>query len=503
MRLFHGDNLKMRIIAGSVLVVFLSTSFLSLFAFPRQVSAQEFDPTDLLGGSVPVEPTGGKVDQLGEVAKVGELVLVRKTEWDKIIQAAMIAAMNSAFRAMSAKLINIMEGKLGVKNTLYYLDALVESKYLVDSLKKDNKAGGISSTSKGFIVALADDFEGLGLNSSVISPSQAALIATQFMGDSRISQAEKDRRIGQLIVGATSLFTSSVACGGVNRRAVENTARFLATASAGLRPIDADPRNPNFYRDMARFGDPYSLPAYWTLAFKDYANQTEVRARQAAAAELLSPGLKTTQVVSGFGITGIDRSLNLLSIGEQNAHTSLFNIAIKGTDSVYNTSSFKAFILSILADKLFGPGGILSNRIYRGLRGIFGDIFGAIFGTNGQKVEQWTNAASSIAFLVARSVTLFYAQKLYDKVAEILFSGKILGESYTCRTYPSIGKFNASDYKYDKANAPYNERDAPGFGGSSVQGAIQTQATDLTLPETQDHIPLPVTPPAVPFNVRE
>ena len=83
--------------------------------------------------SVPVEGDGGDFQRLNRVVtqKIDETAMIHE-----IIRGGITAAMNSALRIMTDKLITSLESKLGIKNHLFYQDALVESKYLVDSLRK-------------------------------------------------------------------------------------------------------------------------------------------------------------------------------------------------------------------------------------------------------------------------------------------------------------------------------------------------------------------------------
>src|SRR3989344_201472 len=369
--------------------------------------------------SVPVEGDGGDFQRLNRVVtqKIDETAMIHE-----IIRGGITAAMNSALRIMTDKLITSLESKLGIKNHLFYQDALVESKYLVDSLRKQYGDDAVPADALGDnIVRMASVFETLPLNTR-FSPSQIAELAVR---SSRESPEDSARDALRMIAGASSLFTSSVSCGGGDGLAVRNAASYLAARNAGVLPSEIDPRDGvAFYEQMARLGSPLASADFWTLQFQDIAAQNEGRARQAAALEISSPGLKAARDTT----TGnISTSPSLVSIGEQNAQNAVFNIAIKGSDSIYDTSSFKSFIVSVAASI---ASDLLADKLLDRLRA----------GSNPEGTEE----VSALQRVLARATPILLeapvhlvssvVSGVYDTVSAMIFKGEALAENSSCRS---------------------------------------------------------------------
>ena len=393
--------------------------------------------------SVPVEGAGGRFAQ---IESVGTLEFDKTSEMHEAVRAGIIAAMNSALGVLGHKFNESLRKNLGVKNYLQYQAALVEGKYAVDAYRKSygdqaltNLAGNQPLTD---LVDVANDFEGNPINTSFDANGAAALGVSKSRGN----QADFEKELQRLVVGASSLFASSIACGGINQTAIKNTTSYLAAASAGMTFSEIDPRQgAQFYQDMGRFGNPLTMPAYWTLQFQDMAAQNESHARNAATLELMSPGLKSPQKKDSSGRPEISQSLNLVSVGQQNAQTSLFNIALKGTDSVYDTSSFRSFIQSLLLNRV---QGILNVSFFR--------FFGSILRGD---LNRFAPMAAAAATFVASKIITAYGVNLYDKVSRMIFQGTALAESPGCRK------------------------------SSQFKGFVAPTAAELTLP-----------PPAIPFS---
>ncbi len=411
----------------------------SVFVSPKNAHA--------LVPSVPTFASGGGLDRADKVGVVDRQAVDQTSKQHEIVRAAAIAAMNSAIQLMSQKLNETLEKKLGVKNFLYYQQALVEGKYLVDSMSKTHGEKAIPTRCKnGDINCVAAEFLRLPFVRA-LPGGEAARLGVQ---QSRQNPAAFALNMQKVIVGATSLFTSSISCGGIDNDAVGNSAKFLAAASAGVSASEIDPGSgPKFYEQMARLGSPYATAPFWVLQFNSLALENEAKAKQAAALELTAPGLKATQKQDASGKTQISRSLNLLSVGQENANSSLFNIAIKGgTETVYDTSSFKNFITQLLAEEL---SSYLAEKLAQWLGRTFrpSTAFGIRTLSTFQTVAE--SSARTMGSLLIRK----YALGLYDKVSKMLFQGEILTESSSCRQPRKLLAFDPEDTKFTvPANVP-------------------------------------------------
>ena len=454
-------NQRKKIIASFLLAAIICGT--GVFATPAKAQISG------LGSSVPVEGAGGHLNQIDRVVsqQIDETSMMHE-----LIRAGVIAGMNSAFRAMSQKLIGTLEEKLGVKNHLYYADALVEAKYLTDSLRKQYGEDAVPAGAGGDIVRTAALFESLGINTGGFSPAQIAALGVEA---SRGDKANLARETQRMIVGAASLFTSSVSCGGVNGEAIRTAANYMAAASAGVVASEIDPRGGvEFYEQMARLGSPLASPDFWTLQFQDIAAQNEARARQAAALELTSPGFKTTRNADG----SIKNSMSLVSIGEQNAQNALFNVALKGTDSIYDTSSFKNFLLSAMKTRLL-------NFAF--------DKLNTFLGGHIDVASSWgrlAETAATTAEVAGAALIKNFVSGLYDQVSKEIFSGVALAESSTCREQPQKENFDnqasLSDYSKE-AESVIN--DLPSI---IENGTAAGEETPLPPPPPEE------TPPTVP-----
>lgn len=411
--------------------------------------------------SVPVSGSGGGFDRTEGIGNIAVEELNETAAMHEIVRSAAIAAMNSALKVMSRKFTTILEQKLGVKNFLFYQQSLVEGKYLVDSLRKTYGEQAVSYGANcpyGDVSCLMDSFENLPLNKNFSTAEVARQAVAQR---NRQNSQQFAQNIQKLIVGATAAFTSSISCAGVDQNAIRNASTYLAAASAGLLPSDIRPDSGvKFYEDMARLGNPFALPDFWVLQFQSLAAQKEAEAKQAAALELTSPGLKSTQNIGPGGRTQIERSLSLVTIGEQNAQNSLFNIAIKGADSVYDTSSFRNFIISLAQRE---ATRVLAAKL-AGLLGKFGGALGLY--TNAANITAFQITAEATAKSVASLLVTTFTAKLYDHISGMIFQGQILAESPGCRQPRKIVNFTADDYNYSAATST-----AIGSGGGPGTGS--------------------------------
>ncbi|MDP3993817.1 MAG: hypothetical protein U1C57_02560 [Candidatus Doudnabacteria bacterium] len=429
-------NKSKKIIASFLLAAIVCGT--GIFALPDRAQGIESIPgVPGLGSSVPVMGDGGDFQRLNRVVtqKIDETAMIHE-----IVKGGIIAAMNSALKTMTDELITNLETKLGIKNHLFYQDALVESKYLVDSLRKQYGEEAVPADVAGGVVRLASVFENLPLNTR-FSPSQIAELAVR---SSRENPEDSAIDALRLIAGASSLFTSSVSCGGVDSLAVRNAASYLAARNAGVLASEIDPRDGVvFYEQMARLGNPLASADFWTLQFQDIGVQNEARARQAAALEISSPGLKAARDKT----TGeIATSLSLVSVGEQNAQNAVFNIAIKGSDTIYDTSSFRSFIVSVassiatdlLADELLSRLGAGSKP--EGTEEV-------------SALQRVLVRATPIMLETSQHLVSSVVSSVYDTVSAMIFKGEALAESSSCRSPRQTVSFEDSPLPSPDFNA--------------------------------------------------
>lgn len=462
-----------------LLVAFTSSLFVGLFDFAQQADAF----AQGIGISLPTQSSGGSTFGQAESGNLTSLEIDETSKWSEIAKAATVAAMNTALRAMSKKLNATLNARLGVKNYLYYQDALVESKYLVDQFKKEIGQGNVPSSGGssgdpeliGGILDVARTFEtGLGVNAATVGATDAARMATAISQSQTLTKAQKNKLYTQLIVGAVSLYVPAVACGGVNNRAIQNTSTFLATTNAGKRAIDINPSSPNFYQDMLKQGEPYSNPNFWTLNFQASAAEHESKARDAAALELLSPGLKATQKTEGKEIASIGKNMSLVAVTQAGSQNAIFQIAYKGADgATYSGASFQAFIAKILVSKGID---VLWDRISRWI----GTAAPAIVKT-AAKLEAFKLFAEAAGKAVVKGVVAYYATKMYDTVAGMVFDGKFLTETSACRQQPRARDFTDDDKTFKQVEP--QSFDIPNYEGGTGGGNGNSQLVFLVDPQ--------------------
>lgn len=393
--------------------------------------------------SVPTRLKGGDLDRLGKVGQVASLELDKTAKWQEIVRAGNMAAINSFLNYGSRKFKETVETRLGVKDPYTYLAALKEGKTYNTVYRKNFGQGAVPTSTLGYIDNIATDFENLPLSRT--TQSNAEKLAIQSLHASSPEQLE--RNIKQLLIGGSSLFTSSITCAGLDKDALRNTAEYLAATSRGMRADELNPEEGlKFYSDLLAFADPQADSSYWISHLRDVGRQTEAEAEEAAKLELTSAGLKSPQTRNARGETEIARSVNLVSIGEENADEALFNIPLEAADSTYDTSSFSSFV-----------GSLISLEIPNLVDFLFGKLFPDAL--NQTKLSDIGNNASfaSIAQAAGRAVSTrivqIYAVKLYNQVATTLFKGQILGESYGCREPVRLSRFTQDDKDF---TAPAN-----------------------------------------------
>lgn len=452
--------------AGVILTAVLAALFGDVLLLPHPAQAQ------ILTGlrSVPTEVTGGRLDTLNQQS-ISVSVLS-----NEIVNSAIVAAMNDAFRYFGSQMILKLEQKAGIKNLLYYQDALVEAKYLTDAFRKTYGEEAVPQGTRGDVSNLAGTFENYNLSRGTVSPQQAVRISRQSDPRSR------EVKLSQLIVGATALFTPSISCAGVNQMAVQNTAEYLALESAGFLASEIRPESgATFYEQMARLGNPAATAPYWVMQFQDGAAQNEARARQAASLELIAPGLKSSQKRDASGSLAINQSLNFYT-GQQNANiNALFESGIfKAKNSMIPSGSLKQFAIYLAAVK----SGDYASRALGALLGSFGKIIG-------KQIEQsaWFTGAKTYAGFVASTITKAIVRSLFDQMIVMAFQGQILGESGQCRK-----PVQTADFKSDidtKAPIPGTDQTSTAGDESGIFFIVEPELvvrgeTDPTITITWD-----------------
>ncbi len=412
-----------KFVSGLLLTAIFSAS-LGVLLFPQKSQAFIAVP----GVSVPVEGAGGKFDKVTQITVDTDVI------GNEIIRSAVVAVMNDAYRYFSSKLITSLEKKVGIKNLLNYRDALVGGKYLVDSLAKSNPAYQLPLLAASDldrrvlqdITRVYGDYQGLRLNSDPSYTQNQA--AAQAISDiQNLRPQDQQRYISKLIVGGTSAFTSSIICGGTDKKTLRNTTTYLAAASAGVLANQIDPaQGLIFYEQMARLGAPTSLPDFWTLQLQDNAATHEAKAKEAAALELVSPGIKASQFTNTTtGKTEVGRSVNVLTGSQRTAQQSIYDAGIfRAGNTLIPSNNFKSF-LAYLAAKY------AADQFSAFIGSLFG-IIGKIIGADVENMA-WLSSVKSYSGLVASVFTGIFVRVMYDDMIKLIFQGKILAESESCR----------------------------------------------------------------------
>ena len=455
-------------VASSSLIVAFAVSLLAGLAVPR--------PSQAILLNVPVSGDGGGFQRVENIGTIATIELNKDQKAEQIAKAASIAALNSAFQFMTAKLNDTMEDKLGIKNFLYYQDALVEGKYLVDSWSKQNGADAIPANcqTSSDVNCVANEFEALPLKD--MSPAAVRALAVQRGR----SGPDKNRQL--LIVGASSLYTSGIACSPVNNNSLRRAADYLAASSAGFTVNEINPASGAlFYEQMAKLGTPEASPEFWLLGLQDLAATNEGKARAAAELEMTSPGLKSTQksgtlTVGGTGGTKIQRSLNLITVGQQGANQGQFNFASKWADSTYDTSSFDSFIQGLIQKQLVSWTQEQITRLIGRAFGSFGS------GLKSADMLAFKSFAESSARKIAGDLVSNYATVLYNHVSRMIFQGEILGEISKCRQNKTLNQFSGADTTFTSSGSAaipaFGDAPAPGLPPPPVvAGQLIFQAT--------------------------
>lgn len=413
--------------------------------------------------SVPVRGTGGWFTGIGKIGSVDVVKLDQTSMMSQIQEAANISTTNAALQAVGGKFLDKVNLRLGIKNPLNYQNALVEGKYLVDVYRKVFGKDAVKSCESGDISCLVTIIEKSPL-SKVFSKNQAADLAIKILKEQ--NPADRQKLINRLVVGATTLFSSSIICGGLDIDAVQNTAAFLATSNAGMRPSQIRADGLNFYTDMARFTDPFSDPAFVEQQLPFIAAEAEAKAKEGAVLELSTPGIKVPQGTSNTGdnkgFSQIDNSLNLIQEVQQKAQSTIFDIAVRGVDSKYAAKSFLDFIHKV-ADQAISD---IFNQYLDQYLGNFGSLLGRI--VDKVKLDGMRLYFQSAAQLIARSVVKSFTDKLFNHVSKAIFKGKVLEESPSCRGARTETSFTADDtsYRYTE-NPPIDAFDSSGGSGGS------------------------------------
>ncbi len=416
-------NIRKKIIQS--FTVFILVSFASGFVLPA-MPVRAFGPGDvknLLDQTVPVNVVDGSLGLIADTA-IDETAIGQE-----MIRSVVNSALAGAYSFLGGELNNELENNANINNFVNYSESLKRfytSSALTATLGVDSSSlGDYRDLDKIF-----EDYSAIPLNTQ-ITPSQAARLgAFQSKQTNPAAQARFQQDVTRLILGATSMFTSSISCGGINQSALQNTTRYLAAASAGVVAQEINSASANFYKDMAKLGSPYSTPPFWALTLNSMSREAESRATQAATLEQISPGKKATRDINPFSGPKIVRSTNVILSAQNQTLGSILNAGIiGGTNSIYAGRSFANFVVSIGSYYAQYYALVLAKRISGGL------ISGAHGGS-------WVITLSALGGVVAQEVTRAFAKSMYDKLISVVFQGKLLGESVACR-----GKTRLTDFK--------------------------------------------------------
>ncbi len=437
-----------------IIVVILITMLvgeLGIFAAPQKARAEIINPF-----AVPAFETGGNLNA------VEKLDYDPTAKWGNIMEAAQAAAANTALSYFSRQLGTRLQSTLGIKSYQQYQAALVDTKNLLEAYSDqfgDNTVA-VNSTGKraANIQELAADAEG---DLRGFTPAQTR---DQAVRDARSAKTAAAKRgdLQKRMVRASSLFASSVACGGVNDKAIRNLAEYMTGAAMGFTSKDVDPtKGLDYYQKLAKMGAPEALPQFWVEGFKDNARQKESQARAASVLELLGPGLKSPQTTGADGKTKVNKSLSLVSVGQQNANTSLFNIGT-GKKYAYDTSSMFNFVKDVTRQEVTSWGLVWANK---GLHKI---------GLDNGPVHM---IALGLTGALASSMANHFVTKLYNEIGEMIFQGEFIAESDGCRKPPQKKKFTDTDREFKPTPGSGFANKATTTAADFNPGMIMFQAT--------------------------
>lgn len=383
-----------------------------MLALPHRAQAQ-------VGIAVPNFNYAGKVDAVGNI-EVDETKL-----WDAIQTGLVSVVLNTGISYFAKELDVKLQTLLGIKSYRQYQAALVEAKYLVESYAdyfgedtvRLNSTGQYPQNNQELAADAGRDFQAFNRTGSRdigVNLSKSGQTA-----------AQKQAALQKQLVRASSLFASSVVCGGIDQRAVRNMAEYMSGAAVGYTSRDLNPtQGLQFYQRLARFGAPEALPDFWVEGFKDNARQKESEARTAAALEIFSPGLKSPQTRNASGRTSINKSTSALESVLHQAVGSLFDIPASAKNSPFNTSSLGAFLTSVASQVAI----MYTNQaISKALNMVPGSP--GVIGNPSKFLRFIRDAASAAAGAVAAILTT----RLYNQIGEMIFQGEFLAESDGCR----------------------------------------------------------------------
>lgn len=394
-----------KIISSFLLITVAGSLFLNFTFLLRPQKAEA-----LSLGTLPTKEIGGRLTQQTiDVSGFG----------NQIIQSAINSAMKALLQKLSVKLAKEVQEQFGIKDYDHYQSALREGGGLAAVYRKLYGEDSVPVSTQGDISRIAADFENLPLNRTYSRHQAAQLGAAQ----ARRRNPNLQKNVNLLLVGASSLFTSSISCGGINGRAIENTANYLAAASAGILASQISPASgTKYYEDMLKLGGPFATPPFWQLAFQDTASAIENRATQAATLQIVSPGLKATQVQTESGETQIKNSQSLITRSQTKAFDSLFDSAYLGANSTMPSfASYMALVISQYAlDKLL-------DKLSTGFGGLIGKILTPVLSA------RWVLLFRAFGQLVAKNITKNFVSALYDNAIALIYQGKVLAESAKCR----------------------------------------------------------------------
>jgi hypothetical protein len=403
---------------------------------------------------VPVTGDGGAFDRVDSIGSIDTSGYDQGQLQNEITQTAASSAMNDAFQAMDGQFTSSVETDLGIGNPAYYEDALVEGKFIPDLYSKYNGSDSVPIGCKGLGVdCIAATEMSLPMNNMTTAQlQQLASLQGATAANSPAASTQLTQDIQRIVVGASSLFQPSIACGGIDANALDKAASYLAASTAGVVANQIDPGSGmKFYQDMSKLGSPYATNPFWKLQLQDTAMLNQSNARGAAANEINSPGLKATQATSTAATqySQIQRTLSLVKNGEDSSGQALFNVAINAVNGTYNTATFRNFLIQLVSNELARIAATQISKFVGWIASFIGSGVGLA-----QK-DQFRLLAENSARTIAQGLIQHFAVNLFTRLSQKIFQGQILAESTRCRQPKTLANFTPAATTFTAAaNTP-------------------------------------------------
>ncbi|MBI4363677.1 MAG: hypothetical protein HY545_02400 [Candidatus Doudnabacteria bacterium] len=293
-----------------------------LFSDPKKVEA-------LAGLNIPAKVTSSSFNVNPREIKKGRTAELR---WDVAGDNIFVQLQGKEFGANN--LISIPNS--GTKtvspqqSTAYYLNISSRSNALViKQLKVELKVE--NTASDGFVSGITPGSGQINVGAGGLNPEQETL----------------------LVRGGLAMLTSAVSCGGVNTQALNNLALYQATKARGFLMSELDPRSTaDYYRRMARLGNPYASPQFQYLSMQDLAYSVEAQGRAASNLELISTGNKVPRSASNT----ITRAATTINSSLDKTLDSLFKSKSEQGDVAFSgvaTKVIAGFVSDLIVNTIF------------------------------------------------------------------------------------------------------------------------------------------------------